>query len=304
MNTVEILTVYLGSSGHARAVFNDSAAALGRLIAASGKKLVYGGMDAGLMGILAASTLEDGGTVTGIIPQNLKDSERILGGLTATILVEELSDRKKMMFQMADAIIALPGGFGTLDESLEVLFWGARKLHAKPLVLVNVEGYWNDLIPYLQSLPDFDPAYLIVAQTLEEIFPQLERWSKPVILAGTPTHYPHFEDEIMRATDEPILIDKASVENTYFAICAMGLKQLHKTKRAIGLLNTGGQFDGLVKWLHTAAKETFITQNCLKLFTVHENEKDLREALKHQEYIEIDLHRAKWGPPPEEVQES
>jgi uncharacterized protein (TIGR00730 family) len=295
MNTIQTLTVYLGSSGHARAVFKDSTKALGALIAQSGKSLVYGGMDAGLMGILAAGALEAGGHVTGIIPQNLKDSERILGGLTQTILVQELSDRKKKMFLMADAIIALPGGFGTLDESLEVLFWGARKLHSKPLVLVNIEGYWDDLIPYIKTLPDFDPAYLIVAQTLEEIFPLLALWTAPRIPASTHDHYPHFEDEIMRDTDEPIFVDKASVENTYFVICAMGLKQLHKTKRAIGLLNTNDQFEGLVKWLHTAAKETFITQNCLKLFTVGENEKSLREALKSQDYIEIDLHSAKWG---------
>lgn len=295
MNSIETLTVYLGSSGHARPVFNESARALGALIAGNGKKLVYGGMDAGLMGILAKSTLEAGGHVTGIIPQNLKDSERILGGLSETILVEELSDRKKRMFLMADAIIALPGGFGTLDESLEVLYWGAKQLHAKPLVLVNIEGYWNALLPYLKALPDFDPAYLIVAQTLEDIFPALDAWQPPNIPALPHQHYPHFEDEIMRATEEPIFIDKASVENTYFAVCAMGLKQLHKTRRAIGLLNTGGQFDGLINWLEIAAQETFITKNCLKLFTVDENEESLREALKSQDYIEIDLHYAKWG---------
>jgi uncharacterized protein (TIGR00730 family) len=295
MHSIQTLTVYLGSSGYARAVFKDSAAALGRLIAASDKKLVYGGMDAGLMGILAASTLEAGGHVTGIIPQNLKDSERILGGLSETILVEELSDRKKRMFLMADAIIALPGGFGTLDESLEILYWGAKKLHAKPLVLVNIEGYWNALLPYLKTLPDFDPAYLIVAQTLEDIFPAFDAWQPPLIPALVHQHYPHFEDEIMRATEEPIFIDKASVENTYFAVCAMGLKQLHKTRRAIGLLNTGRQFDGLIQWLETAAQETFITQNCLKLFTVGDDEDRLRTTLKSQAYVEIDLHAAKWG---------
>lgn len=268
---------------------------LGRLIADSGKHLVYGGMDAGLMGILAGNALKAGGQVTGIIPKNLKDSERILGGLSETILVEELSDRKKKMFLMADAIIALPGGFGTLDESLEALYWGAKKLHAKPLVLVNIEGYWNDIIPYLRGLPDFDPAYMIVAEGLEDIFPALSLWSRPPIPATRHDHYPHFEDEIMRDTAEPIFIDRATLENTYFAVCAMGLKQLHKTKRPIGLLNAGGQFDGLIKWLNRAAEETFITQNCLKLFDSGHDEAALREVLKTQRYIEIDLHEAKWG---------
>ncbi|MCC6597713.1 MAG: TIGR00730 family Rossman fold protein [Alphaproteobacteria bacterium] len=297
MNTIQTLTVYLGSSGHARPVFGQSAAALGRLIAESKKNLIYGGMDAGLMGVLAASALKAGGHVTGIIPRNLKDSERILGGLTETILVEELSDRKKKMFLMADAIIALPGGFGTLDESLEVLYWGAKKLHAKPLVLVNIEKYWDDIIPYLQNLPDFDPAYLIIVQTLEDIFPALERWAAPTIPATTQSHFPHFEDEIMRKTQEPIIIDIASLENTYFAVCAMGLKQLHKTQRAIGLLNTNGQFNGLIDWLNRAAAETFITPSCLKLFDVAMEKDALQEMLTHQEYIKIDLHHTKWGAP-------
>lgn len=295
MNSIQTLTVYLGSSGHARPVFGKSAAALGRLIAESGKSLIYGGMDAGLMGILASNALKAGGHVTGIIPKNLKDSERILGGLPETILVEELSDRKKKMFLMADAIIALPGGFGTLDESLEALYWGAKKLHAKPLVLVNIEGYWNDLIPWLRALPDFDPAYLIVAEGLEDIFPALRLWPHPPVPADGHEHYPHFEDEIMRETGEPIFIDRATLENTYFAVCAMGLKQLHKTKRPIGLLNTGGQFAGLLSWLRRAAEETFITQNCLKLFDAGEDEAALRETLKNQRYIEIDLHETKWG---------
>lgn len=295
MNTIKTLTVYLGSSGHARPVFQDSAEKLGALIGAEKKNLVYGGMDAGLMGILAASALSHGAFVTGIIPQKLKDSERILGGLSQTILVEELSDRKKRMFLMADAVLALPGGFGTLDESMEVLYWGAKHLHTKPLMLINIEGYWNDLIPYLKTLPDFNPDYLIVADSLREVFPKLVSWTPPKITSGIHEHYPHFEDEIMRDTNEPIIIDKASVENTYFAICAMGLKQLHKTRRPIGLLNKDGQFDGLIKWLHKAAEEHFITENCLKLFSVADNEKDLKEVLSQQKFIEIDLHKAKWG---------
>lgn len=296
MNSIETLTVYLGSSGHARPVFAQSAAALGHMIGGSGKRLIYGGMDAGLMGILAKNALEAGGHVTGIVPKNLKDSERILGGLSETVLVEELSDRKKKMFLMADAIIALPGGFGTLDESLEALYWGAKKLHAKPLVLVNVEGYWDDLIPWLHTLPDFDPAYLIVADGLDDIFPALKRWPRPSVPAGIHEHYPHFEDEIMRKTDEPVFIDRATLENAYFAVCAIGLKQLHKTKRPIGLLDTDGQFGGLISWFQRAAGESFITQDCLKLFDTGENETALRELLKTQPYIEIDLHTAKWGP--------
>jgi len=295
MNNTDFLTVYLGSSGRARPVFKDSAQRLGAMIAERGKKLVYGGMDAGLMGILASAALAQGGHVTGIIPKKIKDSERILQGLSETVLVNELCERKKKMFLMASAVIALPGGFGTLDESLEILYWGHLGLHAKPLVLVNIAGYWDALLPYLRSLPDFDPRYLIVAETLEDIFPALDAWKPPVIAPVKIEHYPHFEDEIMRDTEEPIIVEKATIENTYYAICAMGLKQLGKHKRPIGLLNTEGQFDGLASWLRMAAQEMFITENCLKLFNVEQTETRLLEALKHQAFVEIDLHGAKWG---------
>lgn len=295
MNKINTLTVYLGSSGHARPVFKDSAKALGHMIGASGKHLVYGGMDAGLMGILAASALQAGGHVTGIIPRKIKDSERILPDLSETILVDELCDRKKRMFLMADAVIALPGGFGTLDESLEILYWGGLKLHTKPLVLVNIEDYWEALITHLQRCPDFDPRYLIVAPKLDDVFPALDAWQAPSDVNGGHDHYTHFEDEIMRGTSEPIVIDAISVENTYFAICAMGLKQLGKHKRAIGLLNTDGQFDDLIAWLHRAAKETFITQKCLQLFTAAADRVTLDQALAAQDFVEIDLHAEKWG---------
>ena len=294
MNSIETLTVYLGSSGHARPVFKDAATALGRMIGQHDYKLVYGGMDAGLMGLLAIAALEAGGHVTGIIPRKLKDSERILDNLSETVMVEDLWDRKKRMFQQADAIIALPGGFGTLDESLEVLYWGKLGLHNKPLVLINIESYWDELISYLKTLEDFDERFLIVVESVEDVIPALKDY-EALPAAAEPDHYPHFEDEITRTTSEPILMDVASVENSYYVICALGLKQLHKHRRAIGFLNKDSRFDGLLAWISTAAKETFITQHCLELFTVDTEEAALRKALKHQEYVEIDLHGEKWG---------
>ena len=295
MNTLKTLTVYLGSSGHARPVFKNCATDLGRLIGQSGKKLVYGGMDAGLMGLLASAALEEGGHVTGIIPRKLKDSERILTNLSETVMVEDLWDRKKRMFRIADAIISLPGGFGTMDESLEMLYWADLGLHNKPLVLVNIEGYWDELISYLKTLPDFDERFLIVVDTVDDVMPALQAHEPLPAPSEEPDHYPHFEDEICRSTDEPIVIDRASVENSYYAICALGLKQLHKHKRAVGFLNTDGCFDGLLSWIEKAAKETFITQHCLELFTVGTDEAALREELRTQQYVEIDLHNAKWG---------
>ncbi len=295
MQSIDTLTVYLGSSGHARDVFKQSAMDLGRVIGASGKKLVYGGMDAGLMGLLAINALKAGGHVTGIVPQKLKDSERILENLSDTILVQDLWDRKKRMFQAADAIISLPGGYGTLDESLEVLYWANFGLHFKPLVLVNTEGYWEHLIAYIKTLPDFDARYLIVVDSIDAVIPALEAYVPLGLDENVEGHLPHFEDEILRNTSEPIIIDRASVENSYYLISALGLKQLGKHDRHIGLLNKNGRFEHLIAWFYKAAEEKFITQKCLKLFTVGEELDVLRRALEIQETIKIDLHQEKWG---------
>lgn len=294
---INTLTVYLGSSGHCRDIFKNSAIEFGRLIAKYNKKLVYGGMDTGLMGRLARNAHEAGAEVTGIIPMKLKDSERMLRGITETILVEELCDRKKKMFLKADAVVSLPGGFGTVDEMLEILYWGSLKLHKKPSVIINIDGYWNDLIAYIRAMPDFNPAYLIVVDTLEECFTALDEWEPPeIVSANASDHYPHFEDEICRSTKEPIIIDEATIENTYYGICALGLRQLGKHDRAIGFLNTDGQFDRLQKWIQTAAKERFITEKCLTLFAIKDTEDSLRATLKeNQGHIEIDLHKDKWG---------
>lgn len=294
MNTIKTLTVYLGSSGHARPVFKDAAAQLGTLIAAHKKHLVYGGMDAGLMGILAQNALNSGGKVTGIIPRKIKDSERILQGLSETILVEDLCDRKKDMFLMADAVLALPGGFGTLDESLEVLYWAGLGLHTKPLLLINIEGYWDTLITYIKTLPDFDKRFLIVVNQVEDALTALNTWHAPPVVQ-TPRHLPHFEDEITRGTDEPIIIRRATIENTYFIICALGLKQLGKHNRAIGFYNPDGRFDDLLSWFESAEQETFITEKCLRLFDVETDEAALREKLNDQPTVHINLHEDKWG---------
>lgn len=294
MTILKTLTVYLGSSGRARPIFQESAEELGRIIGASGYNLVYGGMDAGLMGQVASGALQTGGHVTGIIPRKLQDSERILKNLSETVLVEDLWQRKKKMFELADAIVSLPGGFGTLDETLEVLYWGKLKLHTMPLVLVNIENYWNPLIQYIDTLRDFDKRFLIVVDGVEDVIPALNKWDAPSIMKQS-GHFPHFEDEILRKTDEPIIIDKPSIENSYYAACALGLKQLGKHQRHMGFVNTNGQFNGLLEWFKSAEKEKFITEKCLTLFDVADDIEKLREILKNQHDVIIDLHKEKWG---------
>ncbi|MCC7305284.1 MAG: TIGR00730 family Rossman fold protein [Alphaproteobacteria bacterium] len=291
------LTVYLGSSGHARTVFQNTALQLGEIIGRNKSKLVYGGMDAGLMGLLAVNALRSGAHVTGIVPQKLKDSERILQGLSETILVGDLWERKKKMFDRADAIIALPGGFGTLDEALEILYWAKLGLHSKPVVLVNIENYWEHALAFLTPLQDFDPRFLIVVPDVQSVMPALEAWQPPPRQIQLQENYPHFEAEITRQTDEPIIIDKASVENAYYGVCALGLKQIGKHNRPIGFLNKDGQFDGLLKWFMRASEEKFITQKCLQLYSAAADEESLRSMLKDQAPVVIDLHKEKWGAP-------
>ncbi|MCK5284630.1 MAG: TIGR00730 family Rossman fold protein [Alphaproteobacteria bacterium] len=291
---MNLLTVYLGSSGHARPVFKEAAQRLGSIIGQQGKSLIYGGMDAGLMGTLAINALKNGANVTGIIPEKIKDNERMLHSLTKTIMVEDLCDRKKLMFMMADAVIIMPGGFGTLDEGLEVLYWNWLGLHNKPIVLLNIDNYWTKIIDYLNSLTDFNKNSLIVVNNVDEIIPTLEKITTQTTMK-IPPHLPHFEDEITRNTAQPIIIDRANIENTYFVICALGLKQLGQHNRAIGFLNTNGTFDKLLKWIEISAEETFITTKCLKLFSAHNDENVLRQLLEKQEAVKIDLHKEKWG---------
>lgn len=296
MNDLKTLTVYLGSSGHCRQIFKDSAAALGHFIADNAFNLVYGGMDAGLMGVLAKTAHQNGAHVTGIVPQKLKDSQRILEGLNTLIMVEDLWDRKKRMFDMADAVIALPGGFGTLDECLEMLHWAHLKLHNKPLVMLNIDGYWNTLMPYLQTLDDYDERYVIVVDTIEDIVPALQNWTPVVIPPDVDYHFPHFEDEICRRTYDPIMIDIASVENTYYAICALGLKQLGKHARGIGFINQGDQFSALHDWIKTAHQERFITDKCVTLYGMDTDRMALYKTLFNDtRSVLIDLHQDKWG---------
>ncbi|MAE50810.1 MAG: TIGR00730 family Rossman fold protein [Micavibrio sp.] len=295
MQDIHTYTVYLGSSGYARDVFKQSAIEMGAALGQRGKALVYGGMDAGLMGLVAKAALDNGAQVTGIIPEKIRDSERILRGLSETIMVHDLWDRKKRMFQMADIVVSLPGGYGTLDESLELLYWGYLHLHNKPLVLVNIEGYWDGLIAYLKSLPDYDERFLIVVDSTDDVFEATCDIQIPQVQPGLQARYPHFEDEITRRTHAPIIIDRASIENSYYLVCALGLKQLGKHVRPIGLLNDKYQFDDLIAWFENARDERFITDKCLGLFDAAHDMDTLLNLLRAQKDITIDLHTEKWG---------
>jgi uncharacterized protein (TIGR00730 family) len=295
MTTIEKVAVYLGSSGRCRQVFKDTAAAMGRLIGQSAKTLVYGGMDSGLMGIVANHALQNGAKVTGIIPKSLKDSERIHPKLTETILVQDLWERKRKMFRRADAVIVLAGGFGTADEALEVFYWAKLGSHTKPVAFVNTENYWDDFLEYLRAIPDLNQEYLLIAATPEDALEKLAAW-RGLAVNGDPENLPHFEDDILKNTLEPLIIDTADIRQSYIFATAVGLKQLGRHERPIGLYNKDGQFDTLVRWITLAQKEHFITDHCTKLFSVDSDLDTLKKKLMLQGHVDINLAVDKWGP--------
>lgn len=149
MASQKTLCVYCGSSSGVRTVYRDAAVGLGLAMARHGLRLVYGGGRIGLMGALADSLLAAGGHVIGIIPQDLVQRELAHSGLTELRIVASMHQRKHQMAELADAFLALPGGYGTLDELCEVLGWAQLGLHAKPIVLVNIAGYYDPLLAML-----------------------------------------------------------------------------------------------------------------------------------------------------------
>ena len=143
------ICVYLGGNLGRDSQFVEQTRTLGRLMAADGIGLVYGGAHVGLMGILADTVLAHDGVVTGVIPRHLQYQEVAHEGLTHLLVVDTMHERKHRMQQIAHACIALPGGFGTLEEMFEALTWAQLDVHDKPCVILNVDGYYDDLFKFL-----------------------------------------------------------------------------------------------------------------------------------------------------------
>jgi uncharacterized protein (TIGR00730 family) len=145
------VAVYCGSANGNDPAFLAEARALGSAIAAAGLGLVYGGASVGLMGAVADAALAEGGEVIGVLPDVLAGKEISHPGLTRLELVSTMHQRKARMVELADAFLILPGGYGTLEELLEVLTWAQLRLHNKPVILVNTAGYWDGLLAFLDT---------------------------------------------------------------------------------------------------------------------------------------------------------
>ncbi|WP_146587762.1 TIGR00730 family Rossman fold protein [Puniceibacterium confluentis] len=150
--TMKSICVYCGSRSGANPEFARQAEALGRDIAAAGWRLVYGAGDVGLMGVVARAAQAAGGETFGVMPQHLLSLEVGKTDLTHFVVTETMHERKKVMVMNADAIVVMPGGAGSLDEFFEVLTWRQLGLHAKPIVLFNMAGYWDPLLGLLDHV--------------------------------------------------------------------------------------------------------------------------------------------------------
>ena len=145
------VAVYCGSASGNKSAFLAEACALGAAIAAAGLGLVYGGATAGLMGAVADAALAGGAEVIGVLPDVLADKEIAHAGLTRLELVSTMHERKARMAKLADAFLILPGGYGTLEELLEVVTWAQLRIHNKPVVLINIVEYWDGLLAFLDT---------------------------------------------------------------------------------------------------------------------------------------------------------
>ena len=179
MSRINAICVYCASGPGTNPAFVTAARNFGRILAENQVRLVYGGGSIGLMGALAESVIDHGGQVTGVIPDFLVARELMLQRAQERIITHDMHERKRIMFERADAFVALPGGVGTLEELVEQLTWAQLGRHKKPILILNVANFWEPLCVLLDQMERLDfiraglPVKLLVAEHVEEILPKL-----------------------------------------------------------------------------------------------------------------------------------
>lgn len=183
--------MYCGSNSGGRPVYAEAARDLANVLVRHDIELVYGGADRGIMGIIADAVLEQGGKVHGVMPKMLCEKELAHQRLTELHIVSSMHQRKTMMAALSDGFIAMPGGYGTLEEIIEIVTWGQLQFHDKPCGLLNVDGYFDHLLKYLdhattegflrqenrQMLLCADSPVALVQQFEEYMAPKVEKWT-------------------------------------------------------------------------------------------------------------------------------
>ncbi|MFG1346366.1 TIGR00730 family Rossman fold protein [Xanthobacter autotrophicus DSM 431] len=179
MARIDSVCVYCGASTGTDPLFAEQSRRFGRILAAAGVQLVYGGGGVGLMGEVASAVALGGGKVTGIIPGFLVSRERAFAHEAEIIVVDDMHERKRMMFERADAFVALPGGVGTLEELVEQLTWAQLGRHRKPILLANMAGFWDPFLALIGHMRDTGfirdaaPVEILTAERVEDILPRL-----------------------------------------------------------------------------------------------------------------------------------
>jgi uncharacterized protein (TIGR00730 family) len=179
MSKIKAICVYCGSGPGTNPAFMEAARRFGRILAENRISLVYGGGSAGLMGACAEAVLDGGGQVVGIIPEFLTDREHMLMRAQERIVTRDLHERKRLMFERADAFVALPGGVGTLEELVEQLTWAQLGRHRKPILIANIERFWEPLCALLDHMERLQfiraglNVDLLVADRVDDILPKL-----------------------------------------------------------------------------------------------------------------------------------
>ena len=179
MNKIKTVCVYCGSGPGTNPRFVEAAIGLGKIFAKNGVRLVYGGGSLGLMGAVATSVLDHGGAVTGIIPDFLTTRENALKRVQEMIVTPDMHERTRLMFERSDAFVALPGGIGTLEELVEQLTWQQLGRHTKPVLLANIDGFWEPLLAllaHMRSTQFIRPTLaveILKAERVEDILPRL-----------------------------------------------------------------------------------------------------------------------------------
>lgn len=184
---MKTIAVYCGSSSGNKEIYQKAAAAAGSFLAHKGFDLVFGGGKVGLMGVLADAALEEGGKVTGIIPGFLKTKEVAHDQLSELIEVENMHTRKALIQEMSDGFIALPGGYGTLEELFEMLTWGQLGLHPKPVGLLNIAGFFDHILASLDHMVqegfvhEINRKMLLCDHRVESLLEQMLAYQAPTV---------------------------------------------------------------------------------------------------------------------------
>lgn len=181
------ITVFCASSFGTEKIYEEQAILVGKTLAEQDIELVYGGANVGLMGAVADGALNAGGKVIGVLPNFLRSKEIAHLGLTELVLVESMHERKTKMNDLCDGVIALPGGFGTLEELFEMLTWAQLGLHKKPIAILNINGFYDSLIALLQTmtekglLKEVNQKMLLVSDSIDDLLEKMRNYVPPTV---------------------------------------------------------------------------------------------------------------------------